>query len=81
VTDTNSSIEISKRPLDEFVEMDSSEIIVAEQRVLSEHSLNSEGFGSHHNDMRENAGALMAMDDIDLFSNEDLSDEWETVEE
>lgn len=39
MTDTNGSIEVPEAPFDEFVEMNSSEVVVAEKRMLSKYSL------------------------------------------
>jgi hypothetical protein len=49
--------------------------------VLSKNSFDSEALGGHHDNMRENACALMTVHDVHPFSDEDLADERKAVEE
>ena len=39
VTDTYGSVKIPETPFDQFIEMDASEIIIAEEGMLSKHGL------------------------------------------
>lgn len=50
------------------------EITIAEKRVLSKYSLKTVALGGHQDDMLKNAYALVTVDDINVLSNQYLSD-------
>ena len=49
--------------------------------MLCENGLESKRFGCHQDDVLQNTHALVAMHDVDLFSEKDLADERHRVEE
>lgn len=49
--------------------------------MLCEDGLEAHRLGCHHGDVTEDAGALMAVDDVDLLSDHDLTQQRQRVEE
>ena len=66
-------IQVAEGPLNELVDVDAKAIIKSEQGVLGEDSLDTKSFSSHIYTMTQNAGALMSMYNIDVFSDQDLT--------
>lgn len=72
VTHAYCCIQVPEAPFDQFIEMNSSEIIVTEQRVLSEHCLEAQGLGSHQYDVLQNTDTLMSMHNINSLPDKYL---------
>jgi hypothetical protein len=49
--------------------------------MLSENGLKSVCFGSHHDAVLQNTGALMSMYDVNMFPYQYLTYKWQTIEE
>ena len=74
MTYANGCIEVSEAPFYQFIEMDPSEVVVAEKRMFGEDGFEAERLRRHKNDMLENTDTLVAMNDVNLFTNQDLTD-------
>lgn len=72
MTNANRCIKIPEAPFDQFIQVNASEVVVAEKRMFSEHSFEAHRFSSHQNYVLEDADALMAMDDFNLLADQDL---------
>ena len=80
MTYADGGVEVSEAPFDDFVQVDSGHVVIAEEGMLGEHGFESIRFGSHQNDMLEHTGALMPMDDVNMLTNQNLSDQGQRVE-
>ena len=67
MTYADSGVEVSEAPLDELVEVDACEVVEAEEGVFSEDGLEPKLLCSHHDCVREETGAGVAVDDVDLL--------------
>ena len=61
--------------------MDSREVIVSEEGVLSKHSFQTTRLCSHQSNVSKDACALVTVNDVNLLSNQNLTNQRKRVEE
>ena len=77
----NCRVQISEAPFYDFVDMDALAVTVTKKRMLSENGLDTIALGRQHDAMLQDTGALVPMHDVDVLSDENLTDQRERVEE
>ena len=73
LTDANSCIKVSVSPLTQFVEVDACHVVVSKQRMFCANRLYPHAFRNLKHNLLQHTRALMSVDDIDMFSNQNLS--------
>jgi len=81
VADADGRVQVPEAPLHELVEVNAQKVVVAEERVLSEHCLQAEALGRHQYHVLQDAHALVPMHYVHLLAHQDLAYERQGVEE
>lgn len=81
MTNANSGIQVPEAPFHQFIQVDTSEVVVAEKGMFSEDGFEAHWLGGHQYDVLKDAYALVPVHNFDLLADQYLSDEGHRVEE